>query len=53
MFKMLFLSDTLGHLELINELVEKTQANIVVHAGNFGFHDHNSYFNLSPRELFY
>ena len=34
--RILVLSDTHGHLELINTLVEKHKADVVVHCGDFG-----------------
>ncbi len=46
------MSDTHGNLDTINELAEKTQANAIIHAGDFGFYDHESFRRISARELF-
>lgn len=48
----LLISDTHGHLDIVNQLVDKTNADIVIHAGDFGFYDETSYQHLSARELF-
>lgn len=47
----LLVSDTHGNLDVINELVDKTKADLVIHAGDFGFYDELSYRHLSTREL--
>ncbi|MBN9286305.1 MAG: hypothetical protein BGO43_01140 [Gammaproteobacteria bacterium 39-13] len=47
----LLISDTHGKLDIINQLVEKTQADMVIHAGDFGFYDDSSYYHLNAREL--
>lgn len=39
--RILVLSDTHGHLELINTLVEKHKADAVVHCGDFGIESAN------------
>lgn len=52
MVKALLISDTHGDLDMINRLVEQTKADLVIHAGDFGFYDDTSYRYLSPRELF-
>ncbi|MGD9592237.1 MAG: metallophosphoesterase, partial [Candidatus Berkiella sp.] len=44
-------SDTHRKLDIINQLIEKTNADIVIHAGDFGFYDETSYQHLSSREL--
>src|ERR1700733_5994811 len=51
MIKILLISDTHGHLDVINNLVEKTNADIVIHAGDFGFYNESSYKHISSREL--
>ena len=48
--RFLLISDTHGKLWIINELVAKTQADAVIHAGDFGFYDDDSYERLSERE---
>lgn len=52
MVRALLISDTHGNLDIINPLVEKTKADLVIHAGDFGFYDESSYQYLSSRELF-
>jgi len=49
--RFLLISDTHGKLGIINELAERTQADAVIHAGDFGFYDDGSYERLSDREL--
>jgi predicted phosphodiesterase len=49
--RFLLISDTHGKLGVINELVARTQADVVIHAGDFGFYDDGSYERLSDREL--
>ena len=48
--KMLLVSDTHGKLDAINKLVEKTKANLVIHAGDFGFYYDSSYRRLYIRK---
>lgn len=48
---LLLLSDTHGRLDVINDLAQKTGADAVLHAGDFGFYDAESYDRLSDREL--
>lgn len=36
---------------IINEKVSQTNADMVIHAGDFGFYDDQSVYRLSPREL--
>ncbi len=48
----LLISDTHGNLDIINQLIDETNADIVIHAGDFGFYDESSYRQLSSRELF-
>ena len=52
MVKILLISDTHGHLNLINERALETKADMVIHAGDFGFYDQDSVNRLSGRELF-
>lgn len=47
----LLVSDTHGHLDIINQLIDATKADLVIHAGDFGFYDDSSYQHLSAREL--
>lgn len=51
MKKILLLSDTHGNLDVINDLASQTKADIVIHAGDFGFYDEKSVYRLSHREL--
>lgn len=51
MTKVLLISDTHGHLGVINDLVEKTKVDLVIHAGDFGFYNEFSYKHISSREL--
>jgi len=49
--RFLLISDTHGKLGIIDELAAHTQADAVIHAGDFGFYDDGSYERLSDREL--
>lgn len=51
MHKILLISDTHGNLDRVNELASHTNADFVIHAGDFGFYDDESVKRLSPREL--
>ena len=51
LMRFLLISDTHGKLEVVNELADSTQADAVIHAGDFGFYDDESYDRLSEREL--
>lgn len=51
MRRILLISDTHGNLDIINEKVSQTNADMVIHAGDFGFYDDQSVYRLSPREL--
>lgn len=51
MSRILLISDTHGNLDAINEKIAKTNADMVIHAGDFGFYDENSINRLNPREL--
>jgi predicted phosphodiesterase len=45
------ISDTHGDLNLINTIVRESNADAVIHAGDFGFYDDESVSRLSDREL--
>lgn len=49
--RLLLISDTHGKLDIINELSAQTEADAVIHAGDFGFYDDESFERLSDREL--
>ena len=49
--RLLLISDTHGKLDAVNELAARAQADAVIHAGDFGFHDDGSYERLSEREI--
>ena len=49
--RLLLISDTHGKLDFINELSAQTKADAVIHAGDFGFYDDESFERLSDREL--
>lgn len=49
--RFLLISDTHGSLGVINELVSRTHADAVIHAGDFGLYDDGSFERLSEREL--
>ncbi len=51
MRRILLISDTHGNLDIINEKIAQTNADMVIHAGDFGFYDEQSINRLSPREL--
>lgn len=51
MIKILLISDTHGHLDIINDLAEKEKVDLAIHAGDFGFYDESSYKHISSREL--
>lgn len=51
MTRALLISDTHGNLDIINNLVEKTKVDMVIHAGDFGFYNESSYKHISSREL--
>jgi predicted phosphodiesterase len=51
MIKILLISDTHGHLDVINDLAEKEKVDLAIHAGDFGFYDESSYKHISSREL--
>ncbi|KAJ3426542.1 ser/thr protein phosphatase [Anaeramoeba flamelloides] len=51
--RILLITDTHGHLSLINELIEKHQCDYVLHAGDFGLYDDvHSPNELEERECF-
>ena len=49
--KLLLVSDTHGHLHLLNDLARKHSVDAVIHAGDFGFYDDASVDRLTEREL--
>lgn len=49
--RFLLISDTHGKLGIIDELARHVEADAVIHAGDFGFYDTESYERLSEREL--
>lgn len=49
--RLLLLSDTHGNLQCINDLASRARADLVVHAGDFGFYDCGSLDRLSDREI--
>lgn len=51
MLKILLISDTHGNLDIINEKANITHADMVIHAGDFGFYTRDSIRHLSQREL--
>lgn len=51
MTRALLISDTHGNLDIINNFVEKTNVDMVIHAGDFGFYNESSYRHISDREL--
>lgn len=51
MTRALLISDTHGNLDIINKLAEKTNVDMVIHAGDFGFYNESSYEHISSREL--
>jgi predicted phosphodiesterase len=51
MLRILLVSDTHGNLDSLNVLAEQKKADLVIHAGDFGFYDENSAERLSMREL--
>jgi predicted phosphodiesterase len=51
MLRILLISDTHGNMDIINEKVAETKADMVIHAGDFGFYDDQSVYRLTPREL--
>lgn len=50
--KILLVSDTHGNLNELEELIQKTHVDAVIHAGDFGFYDSESVHRLQTRELF-
>lgn len=49
MTRMLLISDTHGNIDIINNLAEKTNVDMVIHAGDFGFYNETSYRHISSR----
>jgi predicted phosphodiesterase len=52
MKRILLISDTHGHLDLVDGLAARERADAVIHAGDFGFYDDESVDRLEARELF-
>lgn len=50
--RLLLISDTHGHLDIIERLAKEARADAVLHAGDFGFYDHESANRVESRELF-
>lgn len=50
--KILLISDTHGHVDRIPEYAEHAQADICIHAGDFGFYDAASADGMNQRELY-
>lgn len=50
--KILLLSDTHGQIDRITELAGTTDADLCIHAGDFGFYDADSISALTQRELY-
>ena len=53
MRRILLISDTHGNLDIINQLVAQTHADMAIHAGDFGFYDEspNTLENKTPRYI--
>ncbi|WP_420420623.1 metallophosphoesterase family protein [Simkania sp.] len=51
MLRILLVSDTHGDLDCLNRLAEEKNADLIIHAGDFGFYDEKSLNRLSVREL--
>jgi hypothetical protein len=49
--RLLLLSDTHGHLDIVDKLARDTSAEAVLHAGDFGFFDAESHHRLTMRQL--
>ncbi|MFP2960493.1 metallophosphoesterase [Myxococcus sp. 1LA] len=50
--RLLLISDTHGHLDVIDPLAKASRADAVLHAGDFGFYDAESADRIESRELF-
>ncbi|WP_223636063.1 metallophosphoesterase [Corallococcus sp. EGB] len=50
--RLLLVSDTHGHLDIIERLAKEARADAVLHAGDFGFYDRESADRIESRELF-
>ncbi|NBD08410.1 metallophosphoesterase family protein [Corallococcus silvisoli] len=50
--RLLLISDTHGHLDIIERLAKESRADAVLHAGDFGFYDGGSVERIESRELF-
>ncbi|MDC1286790.1 metallophosphoesterase [Gammaproteobacteria bacterium] len=51
MIRILLISDTHGDLEILNNLAVECRVDAIIHAGDFGFYDENSWERLPTREL--
>lgn len=51
MLRILLVSDTHGSLDCLNSLAEQKKADLIIHAGDFGFYDEKTLERLSAREL--
>lgn len=52
MRKILLISDTHGNLDIINQMVTQTNADMVIHAGDFGFYDEPSILSTKPKRYY-
>lgn len=50
-YNVVCITETKGHLRHINEIVKRHNAKAVIHTGDFGFYDKDSYKNISSKEL--
>jgi len=46
-YSVICITETKGHIKMINEIAKRHNACAVIHAGDFGFHDTESYKRLS------
>jgi len=53
MTRILLLSDTHGNIDIINTLVKKTNTDMVIHAGDFGFYNESSWHTISSNAKFH
>ena len=49
--KVLMISEVRGRLSWLNDLAQRTGADCVIHTGNFGFYDENSFSDLNEAQL--
>lgn len=50
-FNIICMTETKGHLKQINEIARKNNAKAVIHTGDFGFYDKESWKHISIKEL--